>query len=43
VYSGVVVLASGQPQALLVCGRLMGVNMVGALLLLYWEAREHAQ
>lgn len=43
-YSGVFVLAgSSGPDGLLLVGRLMGVNMVGALILLYWEAREHAQ
>jgi hypothetical protein len=44
VYSGLFVLtASTGAAGLLLAGRLMGVNMVGALVLLYWEAREHAQ
>lgn len=43
-YCGMVVLRGADHfQSFLVCGRLMGVNMVGALVLLYWEAREHAQ
>jgi uncharacterized membrane protein len=42
-YSGIWVLhGTDQAQALLLSGRLMGVNMVGSLVLLYWEAREHA-
>lgn len=43
-YCGLVVLTGADRfQSFLLCGRLMGVNIVGALVLLYWEAREHAQ
>jgi uncharacterized membrane protein len=43
-YSGLAVLTDAdRVRAFLVAGRLMGVDMVGALVLLYWEAREHVE
>lgn len=43
-YSGLAVLGEAdRVHAFLVNGRLMGVDVVGALLLLYWEAREHVE
>lgn len=43
-YSGVAVLdAADRVRAFLMAGRLMGIDMVGALVLLYWEAREHVE
>lgn len=41
-YSGLAVLqAADRARAFLLAGRLMGVDMIGGLVLLYWEAREH--
>jgi uncharacterized membrane protein len=43
-YSGLAGLnGADHVRAFLVTGRLMGVDIVGALVLLYWEAREHAE